>query len=414
MIDILTTYGINNDFWNFIEQHKDENTTKLLLSKKYQNTNFDLKFAALQIECRKRISKKWPDIANLQHFLFPALLPTEQCTHQLIAQFHASLFAGCETVLDLTAGLGVDDFYISDKITHLISVEINPLIAATLQYNMNRYRNNVTVINDNAINYLDYLITNNNQLDAVYVDPARRDTHGNRVYGLSDCEPNVLQLLKKIENITNTLYIKTSPMIDISQVINNVPQITDIWVMGINNECKELLLRTDLSQKQMANESVIIHTHNYENSGALQSLTLSYPHNLAQEDIIYGDNILTYLYEPNCCIMKASAFSELFNRYEKLIKLGKKTHLYTSNELYSDFPGRIFQVTETIPYKDKYLKHLNRKYPKANISTRNFKLTAQEIRNKFKIKDGDDTNLFATTISENKQILIVANRILKC
>ena len=135
-MDIVTEYGIGPDFFEYIESHKSCDTAKLLLASKKPGPAFDLKFAILQIECRKRISRKVPELAGMPHFIFPSALSTEQCTCQPVAQFHASLLDGCANVLDLTAGLGIDDYYIAGKTGHLTAVEKNPLTASALKYNM--------------------------------------------------------------------------------------------------------------------------------------------------------------------------------------------------------------------------------------------------------------------------------------
>ena len=410
--DIVAKFGIGNDFFDFVEKNKDEDTTKLLLSKKNKNLNFDLKFATLQIKCRKRIAKKLPEIASCKKFIFPTLLSTEQCTGQTVAQFHASLFEHMANVLDLTAGLGIDDFYIADKAGCVTSVEADPLVAAALQYNMSAYKRNITVVNDDARNYIKTLSASASRFDAVFIDPARRDENSRRTYGLKDCEPNVLQMIGDIKQTTDTLFIKASPMLDIAQVIIEIPEITKIWIVGVNNECKELLLRADFKANRPTTETDIeINTLNFEAPHSCQMLRLPHRNMISQQAIKYCDgNILPYIYEPNCCIMKARAFNELSTRYDNLLKLSENSHLFTADKFYEDFPGRIFQVVETIPFKDKFIKRLNKKYPKANISTRNFILSANDVKNRLKIQDGGNIYIFATSTQNQENILIVTQK----
>lgn len=410
MTDIISEYGINDDFFEYVESHINCDTSKLLFSKKGQNLTFDLKFAALQIECRKRIARKVPEITALKHFIFPTSLSTEQCTCQEVAQFHATLFKGAGSILDLTAGLGIDDFYISKEVEQLTSVELSPLLAAALQHNMQRYRSNVTVANDDATNYLHQSIAANRRFDAVFIDPARRGQNDKRIYGLSDCEPDVTQMLDLIKAVTDNLYIKASPMLDLSQLVATIPHITDIHVIGVNNECKELLLHLDFTSAPQGRQ-VAINTINFENNSAnpqVLCLTFRSSQNASVE---YADSILQYIYEPNCCIMKSAAFAELSCKYDKLLKLGANTHLFTSDSLYQDFPGRAFKVTDTMSFKSKLIKNLSKRYPQANISTRNFLLPAQALRQRLKIKDGGDTYIFATTLLDKEQILVIAQKI---
>ena len=132
MTDLASEYGIGDDFFDYIEAHKNCDVSKILLSKKGKNNKFDLKFAALQIECRNRITGKLPEITKLKRFLFPSLLSTEQATCQPVAQFHSTLFKGKDDILDLTAGLGVDDFYIAPNVNTLTAIEIIPMTATVL------------------------------------------------------------------------------------------------------------------------------------------------------------------------------------------------------------------------------------------------------------------------------------------
>ena len=407
--DIKTMYGIDDAFFDFVEKHSSCDTAKLLLStSKGAATGFDLKFAAMQIDCRQRIAKKLPQVAQMKRFVFPSTLSTEQCTCQAVAQFHATLFSGMADVADLTAGLGIDDYYIAGEVKRLTSVEITPLLAAALRHNMHMYRTNVNVVNADAANWLNQAATDGLHFDAIFIDPARRGKNDCRTYGLADCQPNVLQLLDKIGRITGTLFIKASPMCDISQCIAEVPGITHIYVIGVNNECKELLLRTSLGTSHNEGE-VTVHTLNFENATHTQSLTLTIPR-AATQHIKYCDTILPHLYEPNCCIMKAQAFDELSAQYDQIQKLGPNSHLFTSSMAYTDFPGRRFDVIETIPFKSSTAKQVGAKYPKANISTRNFKLTAQELKKKLKIADGGEIYIFATSIKNDENILIITKK----
>lgn len=409
-MNIITEYNINNDFFDYIENHLNCDTSKLLLSKKEHDNVFDLKFAILQIECKKRIAKKVPEIASLKNFIYPSTLSTEQCTSQIVAQFHATLLSHKKNVLDLTAGLGIDDYFIASKIDKLTAIEKNAMLAATMQYNMGIYRNNITVINDDAHNYLKSATTSQLHFDAIFIDPARRGKMNERTYGLNDCEPDVLQMLDLIKNVTDTLYIKASPMLDITQLLSTIPHLQDIHIIGVDNECKELLLHIDFQNIPPHNDKITINTLNFKESSTYQTLTFDFSEN-KESTINYSAEVLQYLYEPNCCIMKSGAFPVVSKTYPLLLKLGKNTHLFTSSTLLTNFPGRIFNVIEIIPFKDKYTKHLHSRYPKANIATRNFKIQAHEVKKRLKIQDGGDIYIFATTLLNKEQILIITHKI---
>lgn len=409
MIDITAEYGIGDEFFNYIDQHIDSDTTRLLLSAK--DCKFDLKFAILQIECRKQIAKKVPALAALKHFIYPTSLSTEQCTCQVVAKFHASLLSWASEILDLTAGLGIDDYYIAAEVKYLTSVEKSPIIAAALRHNMTEYRSNITVVNDDACHYIANAAATARHFDAIFIDPARRDKLDRRTYGLQDCEPDVMAMLDHMKSISRKLYIKASPMLDITQLAHSVPHLVSIYVVGVDNECKEVLLCLDFNAPAL-NTDVAIKTINFENSGeSCQELDFSY--NDARElPVSYNTDVLSYIYEPNCCIMKSGAFPIVSREFPQLFKLGPSTHMFTSETLYNDFPGRKFSVIETIPFKERYIKQLAKRYPKANISTRNFKLKPQEIKKKLKIQDGGDIYIFAVTLQDKEQNLIITRKII--
>ncbi len=399
-------FAISDSFFSFIRKNIDADPTKLLL-KKHSGLDFDLKFAVLQIECRKKILKKLPEISNLERFIFSSSLSAEQCTCQTVAEFHSTLFKGMNTVLDMTSGVGIDDFYIAKNVKKLIAIEKNPNTAFAHKYNMAaNNRDNVITINDDCINYMNHIINSNQKFDAIYIDPARRDKLDKRVFGFECCEPNILDLLDKISIATPCLYIKASPMIDITQALKEIEGITDIWIIGVKNECKELLFKVNFTHKCNMQK---IHTINFENDTCTQSVSFNWP--VSEHVISYSNAIMDYLYEPNCCLMKAGVFNELQCQYQSIHKLGKNTHMFTSNEPIKDFPGRSFKVMEVMPFCSKNIKSLHNKYPKINVSVRNFKLEAQELKKRLKVNDGGNLFLFGVTVGYKDMMLAIAEKI---
>lgn len=403
-MDLKTLINLNNnvEFKNFIRSNINADTNKLRL-KNFQELSFDVKFALLQIDCKNRIKKKLPEIFESDKMLFPCILSTEQCTAEEIAKFHASLLSPENTVLDLTAGLCVDTYYISKVVKNVTAIEINPETATLAYFNMTTNTNNVNVLCEDSINYINNCT---NKYDIIFVDPARRGDNNKRLFGLADCNPNIVELIPKLSNLAKYLYIKASPMIDISQSISELHnKVTDIWVIGINNECKELLFKVDLLSQQKINAD--IHTLNFENS-TIQSLSkaITDSSNLSKTDLTEG----IYLYEPNRCIMKAQIFDSLEFKYN-VTRIQHNSHLFISNNIIPDFPGRKFQIIEIISFKNNEIKHINKKHPQINVSVRNFKLSAEELKKKLKVKDGGNKYLFGTTDNLNNAILIICNKI---
>ena len=349
--------------------------------------------------------KKFPDISKLERFIFPSALSAEQSTCQTVAEFHSTLFNGMDTVLDMTSGVGIDDFYIAENVKKLFAIEKNPDTAFAHKYNMMANgKNNVITINDDCRNFLN---THLDQIfDAIYIDPARRDKLDKRVFGFESCEPNILELLDKISTVTKYLYIKASPMVDITQAIKEIAGITDIWIIGVKNECKELLFKIDFTQKCSRQE---IHTKNFESDACTQSISFGWP--VVGHTIFYNNALMDYLYEPNCCLMKAGAFDILQHKYQSLRKLGRNTHLFTSDKPIMNFPGRAFKVVEVMPFCGKNIKSFHLKYPKINVSVRNFKLEAQELKRRLKVDDGGNLFLFGITVGDKDMTLVIAEKI---
>lgn len=393
----------NPEYHKFIESHIADDIHSLYL-KTFNELSFDVKFAILQIECKQRIKNKLSEIYNNKYFLFPSILSTEQCTAETIAKFHSSLFNDKDSVLDMTAGLCIDTYYISKKVKHITAIEINPEIASISAYNMQKSSNNITVLNKDCTEYIKSCSV---RYDAIFIDPARRGDNNKRLYGLNDCLPNIIELQKQLTNIAPILYIKASPMIDITQSIKDLShKVSDIWVVGINNECKELLFKVDLHAKELI--TTTIHTLNYCNNGDINEYN-SINDILQSKKSFCMPNVSNYIYEPNCCIMKAQIYNSLETSFQ-VSSLHKNSHLFISNKALSNFPGRRFIIEEIIPFKNKEIKDFRNRYPRINVSVRNFKLSTDELKKRLKVSDGGDKYLFGTTDMNNNAILIVCKK----
>lgn len=402
--ETLKQLSSNNDFFDFINDNLSADTNKLRL-KSFKDKSFDVNFAILQIDCKNRIKKKLPEIYGNNKFLFPHILSTEQCTAQEIAKFHASLLDKNEIVLDMTAGLCIDTYYISKTVKEVTALEINPITASVSSFNMSNLTPNVNVINQDCI---EFIKNTTNHYSSIFIDPARRGENNKRLFGLYDCTPNILELIPDLKKISNTLYIKASPMLDITQSIRELSyNVTDIWILGINNECKEILFKVDLK----ATSSIVpnIHTINFENSNQQTLSKQVNSESLTTAPLYINIESGAYLYEPNSCIMKAQIFDSLVDKYE-ISAISPNSHLFISNDYISDFPGRRFLITEVIPFKNTDIKNIKKIHPQINVSVRNFKLSADELKKKLKVKDGGDKYMFGTTDKANNALLLICNK----
>ena len=401
----IAGHQVDDAMFSYIARNLDVDTYKLLL-KDEPNLSFDKSFAIQQIECRRKARYKISELLTYKRFLFGRAISAEQCTHELVAQFHASLFDANDRVLDMTMGLGVDDYYISKQVKSLISIEIDPIIAETGQYNFKFLSPDVEVIQADSVEYLKQL-SNDEQFDAIFIDPARRNESGNRLYNLADCQPNVLELLPLISQHTSRLYIKASPMLDVTQSIRDLNNcLTDVWAVSIKNECKELFFKLDFKQPL---SHVMLHALNHDGSKWQEFSCDNYK--LSQPTTPLPDlNRATILLEPNSSIMKLGCFKVLEEK-TGTTQISTNSHLMVSNEIIDDFPGRQFRIMEIIPFKDKEIKQLSKRIKQANVATRNFRLSAEALKKRMRMKDGGENYIFATTLASGKQVIILCEKL---
>ncbi len=398
----IAGHQVDEAMFSYIAQNIDADTCKLLL-KAEPELSFDKSFAVLQIECRRKACDKIPELLANARFLFPKAISAEQCTHEAVAQFHASLFNESDSVLDMTMGLGVDDYYIARRAKALTAIELDPLIAAVGDYNFSFLASNVTVKQGDSGEFLKIL--GDQRFDAIFIDPARRDGSGKRLYGLADCCPNVLSLLPLIKQHCSRLFIKASPMIDVTQSMRDLGDcLAHVWAVSVKNECKELFFMMDFSD---GSPDVILHALNFAGGSWQEFSTASVLGNSSQciDSILPGQ----YLYEPNSSVMKLGCYSAVEDAFD-VRQVAQNSHLMVSDKRVDDFPGRRFLVAEVIPFKGKEIKQLGKRFAKMNIATRNFRLSAEQLKKRLGVNDGGDIYMFATTLGSGEQILAICEK----
>lgn len=352
---------------------------------------------AQQLDGRRRAKNKLPLWHTTQGMLFPPKLNLEQTSSAFTAQYKASLVTGT-TLLDMTGGFGIDSYYFSQQIKEVHHVEINEGLAAFAKANFSTLTaSNIKTVVGNA---LDYIAETNTAYDTIYLDPARRDNVKGKVFKLSECTPNVVKHLKLLLSKGKRILIKTSPLLDISAGLNELEHVREIHIVAINNEVKELLWSIDSSSGK---DTEIISINKRGNHTQKTCFTLQ----TALNTVANYNVPQQYLYEPNAALMKSGAFNWISAHYA-LAKLHTHSHLYTNNECIS-FPGRVFSIKEVLPFDKQLKKRLS--LTKANITTRNFKLSVDALRKKLSIKDGGEHYLFFTTDYNNKQIVIICERV---
>ena len=348
-----------------------------------------------QIKARQKLKDKMPQwVANTQVF-FPPSLALEQSSSEETAHYKASLVQG--KIVDLTGGMGLDSYAFAQAGCEVDYIERQADLAKITTYNHQQL--NAGRIRHHATDSLTWLKQQKNVYDIIYVDPARRDKAGNKVVLLQDCEPNAIELIPYITEKTSLL-VKTSPLLDIDRAIKELEGVEKVYVICIKNEVKELLLLKTNHSSEDPEISII--ELNQENPLLFKAKKSSE----TQSDIKFSD-CKNYLYEPHAGILKGGFFKTVS---ASVTKIAPNTHLYTSEEADTKFPGRAFQVIAEGALDKKWLQEV---LPgkKTNISTRNFPINADEIRKKFQLKDGGEFTLFAFRDFSNKNRVVLAKKI---
>ena len=388
---------LNTISQEFINSNLNSDLVKLRL-KKIQMDGVSLQELIHQIEAKQRCKQKLPSWYNSEAIYYPDKLNIEQTSSEVTAAYKSKIMNG-KTVLDLSAGLGVDSFYFSKVFQDVTSCEIDSDLSEIAAHNFKQLgANNIhTVASDGIV----YLQEHPRVYDLIYADPSRRHDLKGKVFYLKDCVPNIPQHLELLLDRTEVLLIKTSPMLDISVGLSELPGTEAIHIVAVNNEVKELLFLV----KRNYNGPVTINTANIKKD---ESEYFSFQrHTEMEAEPSYGD-VGSYLYEPNAAILKAGAFNLMSSKLG-VDKLHKHSHLYTSSKVIT-FPGRRFRVDQVVPYKPKLLKpHLQSK--KANVSTRNFPQTVAQIKKRFQLSDGGERYVFFTTDNSNTKIAILSSKL---
>lgn len=436
---------MNQATQDFICQYQDDDVRQLaFLGSKYPEV--DMPFALDQIRGRKMARVKLPRWASLEGIIYPPHISMEQCSSESTALYKAELAArllglpasssGTEMkaeneieFVDLTGGFGVDFSYIAARLgVKSMYVERQAHLCEAAKENFGRLGlKNAIVKNGDGIEVLHSfhpkkkdaasdddslgitydqprsLLKTNLGLKIIFIDPARRDDAGNKVVSLKDCTPDVTVLQEEMFLKSDYVIIKLSPMLDWHRAISELSHVREVHIISVNNECKELLLV--LSARNMG-ENLRIYCINDAQSFVCDELDME-----SSQVKIAPSTLeeMLYLYEPNASLMKAGCFGVLSGRYDARM-LSKNSHLFVSREPIAAFPGRSFRIIAVSSFNKKELKRHLSGITKANIATRNFPLSVAELRKRLKLKDGGETYIFATTLSDESHVLMITEK----
>ena len=343
--------------------------------------------------------------------------------------------------VDLTGGFGVDFSYIASRLgVKSMYVERQAHLCEAAKENFGRLGlKNAIVKNGDGIEVLHSfaskkkaaasdslgitedqsrsLLKTNLGLKLIFIDPARRDDAGNKVVSLKDCTPDVTLLQEEMLSKADYVIIKLSPMLDWHRAVSELNCVKEVHIISVNNECKELLLV--LSARNMGEMEASSADREVKHAGSLRIYCVNDAQSFVCDELDMESSSvkiapstfeeMQYLYEPNASLMKAGCFGVLSGRYDARM-LSKNSHLFVSRDLIAAFPGRSFRIIAISSFNKKELKRHLSGITKANIATRNFPLSVAELRKRLKLKDGGETYIFATTLSDESHVLVITEK----
>ena len=386
---------------DFIHEHINDDTAELLLAaRKYPD--IDVPFVVEQIEARRRLKGKLPEWYENKDIIMGGRVPAEQCSSELTARYKQSIVKG-ESLCDMTGGMGVDFWYMSEGMERAIYTERNEELCSIAKHNFQVLQ---TLRPEYVIRCGDGRELPIPSVDIIYLDPARRAGDGSRVYAMEDCEPNIVEWQDELLKHAKMVLVKLSPMVDLTDVLRKLKGVKELHIVGVKNECKEILVKAHAFDDSVCAGCVEVHCVDFLTSGKIE-----YVFSLlgGMEISLTDGGVKRHLYEPDVTLMKAGAFGSLCARYP-VWQLDVDTHLMNSDEWIPEFPGRVFEVEEMIPFSSKVLKRLKKEIPQANIAVRNFVMTADELRKKTGIKDGGDVYLFGAKVKDMGQMLLICRK----
>ena len=412
---------INEKTWGFVRQHANDDVRKLALQGT-KDAEVDLQTALQQIAGRQTARKKLPSWTEVEGVVYPPHLNMEQCSSEQTARYKSQIAGKGESMVDLTGGLGVDFYWMSQGFSQRTYVEQNELLCAIAQENFRRLGRSCCVCCCDTATYL----TEMPHVSLAFLDPARRNEHGGRTYSIEDCTPNILELLPLLVQKADRILFKLSPMLDWRKAVsdlenaspNGVFKVAEVHIVSVDNECKELLLLLSKEQTDGLRVVCVNGASSFTFLPSVGMFSSQAGNNLFPvweylTDSDLADSPLN-LYEPNASIMKAGCFAELEAQFP-VQQISVNSHLFLSSDEINDFPGRKFKILSISSMNKQEIK---KKFSEslvpmesANIAVRNFPMSAEQLRKKLKLKDGGDTYIFATTLASGEHKLFFCRKI---
>lgn len=424
----------------FIVAHRTDDPRQLALQAS-RFPDVDMPYALSQIQGWQAARRKLPSFAANQDIVYPPHLSMEQCSSEATALYKAEAVRRLmdsfkreeeasskgygDSMTDLTGGFGVDFYFVSRRFSRAQYTERNAELCQVVEHNLKVLgADNASVVCGDAVEQLQTIYPQT----LIFIDPARRDAHGARTFAISDCTPDVMELLPELRRKARYVMIKLSPMLDWHKAVSDLhPLVTDVDIVAVDGECKELLLTLDMKRGDAHNDDntqaakhdyVVVRcadlpsssfAFRYTSDGGCAIDTPQSTDVASMSPLLGADHTPSYLYEPNASVMKAGCFRELELTFGAR-QISANSHLFTSEQLIPDFPGRRFAIDTVTSFNKRQLKEALRDVTSANITVRNFPMTVAVLRKKLKLKDGGNTYIFATTTDGGEHVLLITHK----
>jgi 16S rRNA G966 N2-methylase RsmD len=385
----------------FVREHGEDDVRRLALQAA-RWPDIDMPTALQQIAGRQTARDKVPSWAATDGLLYPPHLSMEQCSSERTARYKSMLVEG-DSLCDLTGGLGVDFTFMAQGRSRATYVERQETLCALARHNLPLLGlPQAQVVCADAEEYLASM----DEVDTLYIDPARRDNAGNRVYAIADCTPDVSALASTLLAKAKTVIIKLSPMLDMHQALRQLPCVEQVLILAVGGECKEMVMvmrrgwEKDCQGVHCIDINPRFETHNRFS----YTLDSSCPPAPVWDETVPPWGL--WLFEPNATIMKAGCFDHIADRNDLMI-ISRDSHLLVADHPISDQYGRVFSIWDISTMNKRELQKAMKGITHANVAVRNFPMSAPELARRLKVKDGGDTYIFGTTTATGKHIIII-------
>lgn len=391
----------------FIKQHRNENPLSLALKKAPEG--IDLQWCLRQIDGYGIAKKKLPEWTKTDNIWFPPRLSMEQCSSETTARYKQAIAErlGCKVLIDLTGGFGIDFSYMARNMENAFYIEQQEVLCNIASHNFPLMGlQNIKIYNTACEEFWNQYVSDSTTAEKqrekslIYLDPARRNNKGEKVFSINDCTPDVTLLQDSLLENSAYIMLKLSPMLDIAQARRQLKDISEIHIVSVKGECKELIFVMSKDSDRQHYYCVNLETDEAPFTSDISATT-------EQAEIAIPSEITegAFLFEPNASIMKAGVQNAFARRYN-LKKLHPMSNLFLGKEPIQNIPARQFIIERMSDFQKGNLKSFMQDIRQANLTIRNFPSTVEDLKKRLKIKDGGNIYLFATTLSDDTHVLI--------